>query len=269
MFGQAFDGNDVLSGAYTFPGVDEQGAFPRLDSVFYFSQYYAAIKGVFMQGGPTTAIECIYNQRMGLSSPACGDTTGPTYYDQPHAMPSQGGIGLSPQQTLVNFLDNHDIARFIFAYEEVGGDPAHSLDALYNAIFFQMTWDGIPCMYYGTEQAFEGGVDPANREDMFVPARQVAHRHAQEHAGAPPRRRADQVVDDVAPRRHRLRNLRVRAHQPGRSRPGRDQHRRRPGQHDLRPFRRGRGVHDDLVRPGHHAHRRRPMGQRRHVHRRK
>jgi len=30
-----------------------------------------------------------------------------------------------------------------------------------------MTWDGIPCVYYGTEQEFAGGVDPKNREDMF------------------------------------------------------------------------------------------------------
>ena len=32
---------------------------------------------------------------------------------------------------------------------------------------YLMTWDGIPCVYYGTEQGFAGGVDPKNREDMF------------------------------------------------------------------------------------------------------
>jgi alpha-amylase len=32
---------------------------------------------------------------------------------------------------------------------------------------YLMTWDGIPCIYYGTEQLFAGGVDPKNREDMF------------------------------------------------------------------------------------------------------
>jgi alpha-amylase len=30
-----------------------------------------------------------------------------------------------------------------------------------------MTWDGIPCLYYGTEQGFAGGTDPKNREDLF------------------------------------------------------------------------------------------------------
>ena len=32
---------------------------------------------------------------------------------------------------------------------------------------YLFTWDGIPCVYYGTEQGFAGGVDPKNREDMF------------------------------------------------------------------------------------------------------
>ncbi len=27
--------------------------------------------------------------------------------------------------------------------------------------------DGIPCLYYGTEQDFNGGNDPANREDLW------------------------------------------------------------------------------------------------------
>jgi len=27
--------------------------------------------------------------------------------------------------------------------------------------------DGVPCVYYGTEQDFEGGPDPSNREDMW------------------------------------------------------------------------------------------------------
>ena len=31
-----------------------------------------------------------------------------------------------------------------------------------------MTEDGIPCMYYGTEQNFDGGNDPANREVFWT-----------------------------------------------------------------------------------------------------
>jgi len=70
-----------------------------------------------------------------------------------------GGIGLAPNQGLVNFLDNHDLPRFMFEK----GDYAIQRVAL----MYLMTWDGIPCVYYGTEQGFAGGVDPKNREDMF------------------------------------------------------------------------------------------------------
>jgi alpha-amylase len=58
----------------------------------------------------------------------------------------------------VNFLDNHDLPRFLFD----ATDPSSSAPRLY-----LLTWDGIPCVYYGTEQAFAGGVDPKNREDMW------------------------------------------------------------------------------------------------------
>ena len=32
----------------------------------------------------------------------------------PHASSAEGGIGLAPTQVLVNFLDNHDLPRFMF-----------------------------------------------------------------------------------------------------------------------------------------------------------
>ena len=87
-----------------------------------------------------------------------GFVAGPTYHDQPHATPAQGGIGLAPQQVLVNFLDNHDLDRYLFTQTK---------ESLHNALFFLMTWDGIPALYYGTEQRFRGGNDPRNREDMW------------------------------------------------------------------------------------------------------
>jgi glycosidase len=106
---------------------------------------------------------------MGISTADCaGFAPGPTYYGEPHAAPEEGGIGLAPQQVLVNFLDNHDLARFLFAYQELREGDAGALEALRNALFFVFTWDGIPCVYYGTEQGFHGGVDPGNREDMFL-----------------------------------------------------------------------------------------------------
>lgn len=164
IFGEGFDGNDELIGSYTWGGQDAQGKFGRFDSMFYFSQKYRSIESVFVQQQPTKNIECLYNTRMGRMA---GDTfcatngypAGPTYPATPHAAPEQGGIGLAPNQVLVNFLDNHDLPRFLFEKSDK--------KVLEAALYFLLTWDGIPCLYYGTEQEFAGGVDPKNREDMF------------------------------------------------------------------------------------------------------
>lgn len=164
LFGEAFDGKDDLIGSYTWGGQDQQGKFGRLDSVFYFSQKYRGIDAVFAQGQPTKNLECLYNSRIGRNPTDAycmtnGYPAGPDYQPSPHAASADGGIGLAPQQVLVNFLDNHDLPRFMFEKT----DP----NILKVALAYLMTWDGIPCVYYGTEQGFAGGVDPKNREDMF------------------------------------------------------------------------------------------------------
>lgn len=164
IFGEGFDGNDDLIGSYTFGGQDTTGAFGRFDSMFYFSQKYRGIDPVFAQGAPTKNLECLFNSRMARNTtdPWCaaqGYSKGPTWGGTPHATSENGGVGLAPNQLLVNFLDNHDLPRFLF------GKPDPSV--LRAALAYLMTWDGIPCLYYGTEQLFDGGVDPKNREDMF------------------------------------------------------------------------------------------------------
>lgn len=164
IFGEGFDGNDQLIGAYTQGGTDGRGRFGRFDSMFYFSQKYRVIDAVFKQAQPTRNIECLYNSRIGRNP---GDTwcqgqgypAGPTYGATAHAASADGGIGLSPQQVPVNFLDNHDLPRFAF-----DATP----EQVRVAMGYLFTWDGIPCLYYGTEQGFHGGVDPANREDMWA-----------------------------------------------------------------------------------------------------
>ncbi len=163
MFGEAFDGNDELIGAYTFGGQDAAGPFGRVDSVFYFSQKFRVFDEVFKYGGATRNIECLYNTRVGRAAPdsfceESGFPAGPTYQTTPHASSADGGIGLAPSQVLVNFIDNHDLDRFLF--------KDASVPMLQNALFFLLTWDGVPCIYYGTEQELDGGVDPKNREDM-------------------------------------------------------------------------------------------------------
>lgn len=138
MFGEAFDGDDALIGSYTQPGM--------LDSVFYFSHKFWVFGDVFTREGPTTQISRLYDQR---------DTN---YSSEPQV----GGIGARPRDVLVNFIDNHDVPRFLYDRPDAGG-----LDALRSALAYLLTEDGIPCLYYGTEQDFAGGNDPANREPLW------------------------------------------------------------------------------------------------------
>ncbi len=142
MFGEAFDGNDELLGSYTQEGM--------LDSVFYFSQHYQVFRDVFVNAHTE-------NEQKGTEQIArlWGDRR-KNYRNEPQP----DGIGVAPSRSLVNFMDNHDVARFLYSAE---GDK----DALRNALVFLMTEEGIPCLYYGTEQDFAGGNDPANREVMW------------------------------------------------------------------------------------------------------
>ncbi|KAI0544359.1 glycoside hydrolase superfamily [Xylaria curta] len=67
---------------------------------------------------------------------------------------------LFPDPTaLGTFLDNHDNPRWLNAKNDVS--------LLKNALAYVILSRGIPIVYYGTEQAYAGGADPANREDLW------------------------------------------------------------------------------------------------------
>lgn len=142
LFGEAFDGNDALLGSYTREG--------ELDSVFYFSQHFQVFRDVFQHAARgegargTRQIEALWAER-------------PMHYS---TTPQDKGIGVAPAKFPVNFLDNHDVARFLF-------DAAGRTDVLRNALTLLFTEEGLPCLYYGTEQDFAGGNDPANREVLW------------------------------------------------------------------------------------------------------
>lgn len=136
MFGEAFDGDDELIGSFTF---DEE-----VDSVVYFSQKFQIYDDVFKYGQPTRKVEELYALR-------------DQHYGQ---TPHTRGAGQAPRDILVNFIDNHDIPRFLFDKD--------SIPALKSALTYLFTQDGIPALYYGTEQGFSGGNDPANREPLWI-----------------------------------------------------------------------------------------------------
>ena len=56
-------------------------------------------------------------------------------------------------------MDNHDNPRFLNL------NPSHT--GLKNVLTFVIMGDWIPIVYYGTEQGFDGGSDPNNRESLW------------------------------------------------------------------------------------------------------
>ncbi len=134
MFGEVFDGTDAKVGSYS--GTNGGGAF-KLDSLLDYPLFFAA-QNVFENGGNTKQLEDHYNN---LAANYDTNTT----------------------SQLVTFLDNHDTTRFLNS-ANANGDT----NKLAVALAFLHTARGIPCVYQGTEQAFNGGADPNNREDMFA-----------------------------------------------------------------------------------------------------
>ena len=125
--GEVFDGNPGFIGDYS----------NYLDAVLDFPMYYT-IRNVFGQDASMTQIKQRYTE------------------DNKYRDTSLNGL----------FLDNHDVKRFL---NEASGKPGASHDKwpqLKAALGFMFTSRGIPILYQGTEQGFNGGSDPANREDM-------------------------------------------------------------------------------------------------------
>jgi glycosidase len=133
QFGEIFDGSDSKVGSYT--GTKSGGNY-KMESVLDYPLYYQ-VGSVFGSGtGNTGQIEGRYNNLTTAN------------YDA------------SALDSLVLNLDNHDNPRFL----ATTGSSATRLEV---ALAFMYTSRGIPSLYYGTEQDFNGGADPANREDMF------------------------------------------------------------------------------------------------------
>jgi len=133
QFGEVFDGSDSKVGSYT--GTKSGGNY-KMESVLDYPLYYQ-IGSVFGSGtGNTGQIEGRYNNLTTAN------------YDA------------SALDSLVLNIDNHDNPRFL-------ATTGSSTARLELALAFMYTSRGIPSLYYGTEQDFNGGADPANREDMF------------------------------------------------------------------------------------------------------
>ena len=136
MFAEADNGSETVVAPYT--GTEAGGPF-EFDSIVDYPLYDNVINSVFATAsGATYLIQNHYDYV-------------DTFYDP------------SSRMQLVTFLDNHDNPRFL-STSEADGDT----NRLEVALVFLYTARGIPCLYYGTEQGFDGATDPDDREDMFA-----------------------------------------------------------------------------------------------------
>jgi alpha-amylase len=132
LFGEVFDGSDTKCGSYT--GTQSGGNY-KLDSVLHFPMYFTT------------------NDVFGFDQPPTGITGRYASLDQ---------YDPSSRERLVTFLDNHDNSRFL-SFGVANQDESR----LRAALGWLLTSRGVPTIYYGTEQEFDGGGDPYNREDMW------------------------------------------------------------------------------------------------------
>jgi alpha-amylase len=133
MFGEVPYPSDAKVGSYT--GMMGGGPF-KLDSVLDYTLYFE-INPIFAQATASPREIVKHSDAIAAN------------YDS------------AARNELVTFLDNHDQPRFLSV-------PGATVARLKVALVFLYTSQGIPCLYYGTEQGFNGGKDPWDREDMFA-----------------------------------------------------------------------------------------------------
>jgi alpha-amylase len=135
LLGEVFTGDPELLASYT--------ELHQLDSAFAFDLKTALINGVILEGRPPELARGALSANRALF-PASG---------QP------GGIGLDPWRARVTFADNHDVYRLRGELD----DPL----AAQIALVAILTADGIPSIYYGTEQELDGRAHHLAREPLW------------------------------------------------------------------------------------------------------
>jgi glycosidase len=136
LLGEVFTSSAETLARYT--------ALDQLDAAFAFDLKVDLIDGVILEGRPPAGAVGALSRHARLF-PASG---------QPN------GIGLSPWQARVVFADNHDVWRLRGELD----DPLAAEIAM-TVVF---TVDGIPAVYYGTEQGLDGQHHHDAREPLWA-----------------------------------------------------------------------------------------------------
>ena len=146
MFGESFDGDDQLIGSYTAPS--------ELDSVVYFSQHYTVYPtGLRVlphdptQQKGTDQIQQLWRR-----------------YRAPTTIRSRKCPRLRPCRV----RSRSSTSSTITTSRASSTTPTATSRRFETALTLLFTEEGIPYLYYGTEQDFSGGNDPSNREVLWT-----------------------------------------------------------------------------------------------------
>jgi alpha-amylase len=169
MFGEAFDGNDATVGQFTkndpppprsSPSTPAKDPGPtitgdQLDSAFYFPQHYQGFRDVMLDASRDRA----HRRSVGQKDHQLRHRPARAVRRHP-ALQGARQLHRQPRRRPLPVLGQPEPDRQL---------PARQRALLHNALLLLFTAQGIPCLYYGTEQEFRGGNDPSNREDMWRP----------------------------------------------------------------------------------------------------
>ena len=119
------------------------GETHALDAAFDFPFKFGVVDGMILDGDPPAEVVPVLEGNRELFRP----------FEQP------GGIGLSPWEARVLIADNHDTWRLRGELDR--------FDSAALALLMVVTVDGIPAIYYGTEQELTGQGGGGSRERMW------------------------------------------------------------------------------------------------------
>jgi len=135
LLGEVFTSDPAALARYT--------ELDGLDSAFAFDLKIDLIDGVILSGRPPITARGALSTNRGLFP----------------ASPQPGGVELDPWRARVTFADNHDVWR-------LRGELDDALAAQI-ALVAALTTDGIPALYYGTEQDLDGTAHHLSREPLW------------------------------------------------------------------------------------------------------
>jgi glycosidase len=131
VVGEVWDGNPALVSFFEGGRAQYDGIDDKVDALFDFPLYYP-IRRAFAEGRPVRDLA---------------------------VMLSHDRLYRDPHRSLVTFLGNHDVLRFM-------NERGATFTGLKLAHTFLLTTRGTPLLYYGDEIGLPGGGDPDNRRDF-------------------------------------------------------------------------------------------------------